>query len=388
MATLAEADVDRQVVVLRAYAAFTYPFACVPFLYFYLRDFGIGIDAYANLIAVYYVTMVVAEVPTGLLADRFGRRATLIAGPAVLAAGFLTIGLGTEFATFAAGEALLGLGHSLLSGPPSAILFDSLALAARSDRFLRAEAGVHAVRTLATGASFLLGGIVAATVGVAPTITLTAGLCALAALIALAVREPPRQQVRAPILLSTALRELRQRDARWIAAYYLVVFCLLRYCFHTYQPYLQEARQEQPLLVGLLFCALNVVAAPWSRAVPGLVRRFGERAVLCAMPLAMSVSLALMALTVGWFGIALFFVHQAPFGAHWAVVQTYANRRLTSVARATALSVLSFAGRIAFAIVFPLAGLLHAHAGLATTYLVTGAVGILATGWVMHRQPR
>src|SRR5690606_1785241 len=41
---IAQRETQRQVRVLAAYAAFTYPFACVPFLWFYFRDHGIGID--------------------------------------------------------------------------------------------------------------------------------------------------------------------------------------------------------------------------------------------------------------------------------------------------------------------------------------------------------
>ena len=122
--------------------------------------------------------------------------------------------------------------------------------------------------------------------------------------------------------------------------------------------------------------------------MPHLVRRFGERSVLFAMPMAMAASLIAMAVAVGWLGVALFFVHQAPFGAHWAVVHAYANRRLDSAARATALSMLSFAGRIAFAALFPVLGWIHARAGLSAAYLATGTLGIVTTWLVMRRQPR
>ncbi len=381
-------DIDRQIRVLGAYAALTYPFACIPFLWFYFQDFGIGIDGYANLIACYYLTMVVAEVPTGLLADRFGRKLTLVLGPSVLAGGFLTIWLGDGFAEFALGEVLLGLGHSLLSGPPSALLYDSLSQVGAQHRFLPTEAGLHARRTLGTGGAFLAGGVLAASVDLASTILLTAVLCVVAALIALGLLEPPRQRTRTPLLLSNALRELRQPAVRWIAAYYVVVFCLLRYCFHTYQPYLQEAGQQRPLLLGVMFCALSIAAAPWSRAAPWLLRRFGEGALLWWMPLSMALSLVVMAFAVGWVGVALFFVHQAPFGAHWAIIQAYANHRLTSQSRATAMSMLSFAGRVVFAVLFPTLGYLHAAAGLSTTYIVAGSLGLVATWMVMRRQPR
>lgn len=373
---------------LTAYAALTYPFACVPFLYFHFRDRGVDVAGYADLIAIYYLVMVVVEVPTGLLADRFGRKATMVLGPMVLAAGFAALWLGEDFASFALGEGLLGLGHSLLSGPPSALLFDTLAAAGLSDRYLRCEARIHAVRTFGTAVAFLVGGCVAYFWDAAATIALSAALCASAGLVAFGLREPPRVKQRARHLLANAWRELRQAAVRWILAYYVLVFCLLRYCFHTYQPYLQEAGEERPLLVGLLFFALNAVATPWSQAVPSLVRRFGERTLLWVMPLAMAVALLVMAGAVGWLGIALFFAHQAPFGAHWAVIQNYANHRLASSSRATTLSLLSLAGRLVFTVLFPLLGWLHARHGLTAAYVAAGSAGVLATAWIMARMPK
>lgn len=122
--------------------------------------------------------------------------------------------------------------------------------------------------------------------------------------------------------------------------------------------------------------------------MPTLVRRFGERALLWTMPLAMAIALTVMAGAVGWLGIALFFVHQAPFGAHWAVVQNYANHRLASATRATTLSLLSFAGRLAFTGLFPLLGALHAASGLTTAYLAAGLGGVVGTIAIMLRMPK
>ncbi len=377
-----------QLAVLRAYAAFTYPFACVPFLYFYFDDHGIGIASYATLIAIYYLAMVVAEVPTGVIADRFGQRVCLVAGPTLLAAGFLTIGIGDSFGHFAAGEILLGLGHSLLSGAPASLLFASLASAGRTHEYLRQEAWLHALRTLCSGLAFLVGGAVASAWGFRATIPLTAGLCAIGAAIAFFLRDVPTGRARTLPLLGDALAQFKRPDVRWITGYYVLVFCLLRYCFHTYQPYLQAAEKMDPWILGLLFGALNMVAAPWSRAVPGLLRHVGERRLLWALPLLLAASLLAMAGSIGWLGIALFFVHQAPFGAHWAVLQAYANHRIGSVSRTTVLSAMSFAGRLAFCVLFPGLGLLQARVGLEATYVLAGATGVVVTLAVMARAPR
>jgi MFS family permease len=379
-------ELIRQVRVLRAFAALTYPFACVPFLWFWFDDLGITPPQYASLISAYYLTMVVAEVPTGLLADRFGARQALLLGPLVLAAGFATIGSSTTYAGFLAGEILLGLGHSILSGPPSALLFDSLRRAGRSEEFHRHEAIANTFRLLGTAVAFLIGGVLVAARGIPASIHLTAILCAGASGVAWFARDLPRAPPPAagapppPSLLRGAVGDLRDPSVAWLLGYYVVLFCLLRFPFHTYQPYLREVGAEDPLSIGALFFALNLFAAPFSRLTPWLSRYAGRRALFWAMPTGIGLSLLFMAGRTDGLGIALFFVHQVPFGMHWAVVQDFANHRIRGRARATVLSILSFAGRVAFAGLFPLVMALD---DLESAYVVVGIVGTVATAVAM-----
>ena len=75
----------------------------------------------------------------------------------------------------------------------------------------------------------------------------------------------------------------------------------------------------------------------------------------------------------------LFFVHQVPFGLHWALIQDYVNHRLAASARATTLSILSFAGRVSFALWIPIVGSYQNEHGTSATYLALGVIGIILT---------
>lgn len=378
----------RQLALLYAFAWLTYPFACIPFLYFWFRDHGIGVAAWSWLVSAYYLTMVVAEIPTGVLADRYGRRLPLVLGPLTLAAGFATIALGRDMMAFTAGEVLLGLGHALLSGPPSALLYDSLAHFGAEARFLHVEGRLHGLRLLGTGTAFLLGGVLVKLSGIAAAITATALLSVVAAAVATRLDEPPHTRpAKALPIVTAAWREVRQPAVRWLAAYFVLLFCLLRYSFHTYQPYLEESGSEEPLLLGGLFFLLNLAAAPWSRWASTLVGRLGELGMLWWMPLTMSGALLLMAASPGPIGIALFFLHQAPFGVHWAVIQAMANRAVGAGSRTTVLSALSFGGRLVFTAVFPLLGWLQQEYGLRPTYVGVAVVGAAVTLLLMLRRP-
>ncbi len=51
----------RQLVALRVYGSLTYPFACIPFLWFWFSDHGIDLTEYGILVSAYYAAMFIAE---------------------------------------------------------------------------------------------------------------------------------------------------------------------------------------------------------------------------------------------------------------------------------------------------------------------------------------
>jgi predicted MFS family arabinose efflux permease len=400
----------RQLLRLRLYALLTYPFACVPFLYLFFRRHDIGDGQYGEIVGAYYLAMFVAEVPTGMLADRFGPRPMLIAGPLLLATGFLSLLLWPSYGGFVAGEVLLGLGHAVLSGPPAALLYESLHARGEGHRFLREESKLSALRLCGTGASFLLGGMLARTGDGAHdawerTIVLTACLCALAALCACSLADgPPRERLRFAAFTRQVATEIRRPAVAWLLLYWVVLFALLRFPFHNYQPWLRAAGERQPLLhdplvVGVLFAAMNLAAAPLSALVPRLVERCGRRLLFWGMPLVLCASLAAMAwerdhAAAGgapgwvWLGVAMLFVQQAPFGMHWALLQEFVNHRIGSATRTTVLSVLSLGARSVYAVLnVALFHLQGAH-GMARAFAVVAGGGVVASVTVLWLRPR
>ncbi|MCA8943616.1 MAG: MFS transporter [Planctomycetes bacterium] len=379
------ASIQRQIFLLRIYAAFTFPFACIPFLYFWFAAHGISLEDYLWLVAIYYASMIAAEIPTGFLADRYGRIPAAVLGPSLLASSFVIFGLSSSWTAFAIGQCAMGLGHSFLSGPPAALLFETLRRAGRSEDYLRLESSMHAIRLGGTGVAFLLGGIVAQAFGYQACVLFTAPLCLVASITAMFLRGTGRRRTtrRRPPIVVSASRDLRLPAVAWLTAYFVVLFCLLRYPFHLYQPFLQAAGQDVPWRVGLLFFALNAVAAPCSRLTPWLQSRIGERALFWILPMTLAASMWAMSEQVNRLGIALFFLHQIPFGMHWSLIQNFANHRIRSASRTTVLSALSFFGRLTFVGFLTLTNtsLRSDDAGATVTDILryVGIGGILAT---------
>ncbi|MBL9078012.1 MAG: MFS transporter [Planctomycetes bacterium] len=401
---------ERQLRLLRAYALVTYPFACVPFLFLFFRDHGIGEGAYGEIVGAYYLAMFVAEVPTGILADRIGRKPMLVAGPLLLAAGFAVLVLFPHYGTFVAGEVLLGLGHAVLSGPPTVLLYETLREHGQQHRYLQEESRIAGLRMLGTGSAFLLGGVLARfgnathdAYGLA--IVATSVLCGGAALLALGLHERTAAGAAAPREFLRQLRgDLAKPAVVWLFGYWIVLFTLLRYPFHNYQPYLVAAGRSQPLLLdplflGVLFATLNLAAAPMSSQVPRLVATVGRRVLFWGMPLLLCGSLLVMAwersaaadgadARLVWLGIGMFFVQQVPFGMHWALLYEFVNHRIGAAARTTVLSALSLGTRSCYALCNVLLFHTQERRGLPFTLALVGGVGVAATCTVLWLRPR
>ena len=404
------APLDRQLRWLFAYALVTYPFACVPCLFLFFAQHGMDDASYGEILGAYYFAMFVAEVPTGVLADRIGARPMLVAGPALLASGFGMLLLAPGYAGFIVGEVLLGVGHAVLSGPPTVALYETLRAHGEQHRYLAEESRVHARRLFGTGAAFLLGGVLAS-VGNASgdayglAVVATCVLCLGAAAIGTRIAPPRTPPQRRPEFVAHARRELTAPGVRWLLAYWIVLFALLRFPFHDYQPYLRAAATLEPwfadpIAVGALFALLNLFAAPLSSRVPQLVARYGRRPLFWGMPMLLAGSLLVMAgerqlaatgagsRALCWLGVAMFFAQQVPFGMHWPLVYEFVNHRIGSAARTTVLSVLSLGARLVYALLN--VALFHVQdtAGIATALATAGIGGAVAAVLVMRLRPR
>ena len=222
-------DLERQLRRLRSYALVTYPFACVPFLFLFFTEHRMDAAAYGEILTAYYATMFLAEVPTGVLGDRLGARRMLVAGPVLLALGFVTFLCWREYPGFILGEVLLGLGHSVLSGPPSVALYETLKAHGVEGRYLAEESRIHARRLLGTGAAFLLGGALvhfgndagdAYVPAIAATAVLSAAASALASRLQIDSRTRAAATRREPFL-RLAIQELAKRPVRWLLLYWM-----------------------------------------------------------------------------------------------------------------------------------------------------------------------
>jgi len=402
--------------LFRAYVALTFAFAWVPVMYTaFTVDKGFSPAQYLQLWSLYYATMVLAEVPFGWAADRWGCRRLLLAGPCVLAASFMLLDAAHTFPAAAVAMVVIGLGHAMISGADSAWLYDHLAATGRRHQALHEETVAHRWRLLGVSALDVAGGAIAFSFGTSAAFRLSVVVMLAAACLAWRLPAPGGAQARVadastgastgtapragvgrdsphgpaepvrpialPALPSWAgmRRALSQPGVVWILGWYVAVFLLLRLGFQLYQPTLLALGASDLRLHGLLLGGLNLVAGLAALFVVRVHARLGERATAGLVFLLLALSFGGLSLNDALAMPLLCGLQQVAFAFLQPVGRTALNRRISGSERATLLSVQSMLARLATALVLAFGPWNAALAEqLPSTYLSLALLSIMA----------
>lgn len=311
------------------------------------------------LYAVYDLATTVFEVPSGYASDRFGRRKTLIISGICSCAGAVLLGLGGGFMAFVAAQIFIGAGAAFASGTDSAFLYESLAASGREDEVEAQELRAWRFSFVALALSAVTGGALAL-YSQSATFFVTAIALAVAIAISYRFAEPPHNtsgNIRAGEI--TRFVSLRAAFAN-ATLVWLFVLSLLMYIFSHLpyvfgQPFIQDAlgtiglAQDAPLISGAVTTTMMVLSVIASLFAVGLRQRFGLAAILL-IAFGMQIALSgVVALTNAPIVIAVLLLRMVPDALSKPFIIARIQPELHDAARATYLSLQSFAGRLLFA---------------------------------------
>lgn len=310
-------------------------------------DSGLSDAEISALFALWSAVGIVAEVPSGALADRFGRRTALVVGALVEAVGYASWVLFPELPGFAAGFVLWGLGSALASGAQEALLYDGLVAVGATQHYARVQGWVGAaglvVQVPTAGiatALFVAGGYPAA------------GWASVAACLGTAVlaarlpepedgpsTHPPSGAGGAPASYVATLREgAADVLARPPLLCAVLAFGLLYGldAVEEYFPLVARDLRVSTVLVPLALLAVPLVGAVGA-ALGGRANRLGAGAlaIVLATGAALLAGAAAVTHPVALVGVALYY---GLYRAVLVVADARLQERITGPARATVTS--------------------------------------------------
>jgi MFS family permease len=356
----------------------------VPIFMLFQADRGLSFFERLALGGIYSAVVIAVEIPTGVFADRLGRRRSMMFGALMMVASCLVAVGAHDFVTFAIAEALAAMSMALCSGADSAYLFDLLLEHDRVHEYSRRESAASAWHLMGSAVAFAGGGMLAQ-FDLALPYLVTAGVASIAAVVASMLEDDrPRTtggRVAARVVLSSwgeqmsaAVRDVATNGRLiWLFGYSAVVFMLLRATVYLYQPYLQQ-RGLGPIGIGLLFAGVYVVAALVAYRTHLLRRRVGDEVLLWALLAALAISfLGLAGAANGPWMLVLLLVQAVANGVYSPLTKPLMNAEIAdSSRRASVLSMESMVRRAAMGVFSPLVGLF----GESDVMALCGLVGI------------
>ena len=350
------------------------------------QQHGLNLTQVTLIDVAFWIAAALGEVPTGIVADTFGRKTSLAAGAALMGVSILAWTFAPTVLLITLAYVFLAVGATFLSGAEDAFFYESVQITGRVGEYARLVGRVSAITLGAVALGNLASGLFATIDLRLPF--LIAGLSLLTMLgIVLTFKEPQTEeksggQARQGYgqILRQSIALMRARPTLRYPMIYLALVPMTAVIMETVFLQPQAVSLGVPIAgVGVVVMAVqmtNMAGSTWSHRIKA---RFGEGRVLYTAPVFIVSSLILLAALQIF--PALLFV--AVIGFVTAVLRPLVLSRIQNEVpddiRATILSMQSLLFTILVAMSEPILGFIADQSGLPAAYFgLAGSLSILS----------
>ncbi|MDA3823203.1 MAG: MFS transporter [Bacteroidales bacterium] len=349
----------------------------MPIVVLFYESNGLKMKDIMILQAVYSIVIVILEIPSGYLADVWGRKRAILLGVIMGVVGFSIYGLSYGFIGFLIAEIVLGIGQSCVSGADSAMLYDSLLENKKEKEYSRFEGKISSLGNLAEAAAALIS-ILLVTHSLRTPYYGQILVAAIAIPAAITLKEPIRHKK----LLNQNIREIvdismfalfGNKVLRRNILFSAFTGCATLTMAWFAQKYFEHSKIDH-IWFGLLWAALNITVAIASFFAYKIESKLGAKGSIILISLALPLGYLMLSISGIVLGLIILFLFYLVRGYATPILKDYINRITGSEVRATVLSVRNFIIRINFAIAGPLLGWANDMYDLPTALLLGGII--------------
>lgn len=367
--------------------------AVFPFMVIYFLDLGFSFTQYFVLIGAWTAGTVFFEVPTGVVADSYSRKWSVITGLVIAGVSAVGLGLTDSYPLLLALFVANGIGFTFFSGAEDAWAIDNLYHHGRDDLIETFYAKNQAIMYLGMVAGPLAAGATVSVWGIRPLWFIWGGgyLLTAIALTMMAEHFTPQRRTSATALGQTfahtgeALRLLKS-DRNLGLAFAVTAFIAFLFLDNGFwQPLLVDL--ELPVAgIGYVTAGAAVVGAVVSLIIPRL-GHIDIRVILASGIVAKMILLLVVPLLYGpryLIASAMFIALEATGAIEGPLLNPYIQQRLPSRLRATAISIKSMVFKVIMGLGGITLGVVADRTGLRTVFPIIAMFGFGAL-WALWR---
>lgn len=326
---------------------------------------------------LYFLCVVLVEVPSGWIGDRIGRRPTLLVGASFMAVSHLLLlagptlvgvsmaggpepGRTSLFLVFAIGQGLRAAGIAFRSGTDTALHHDSLEAGGAVQEFADREARAAKRRFLGASLAALIGGGIAM-IDLRLPYLLSFIVAVLMFIVVWGMREPntadSRTKAQLPRQIASCVGQWRQGILLLLFVYVAMMLVLNHIPYEYFQPYIKSVLHadwsEQVAIPAIT--GLHVAVTFWLASLAGarsirLRNRIGLWGVLLVATALQAVTIGLMAWVLSPIIVGVLLLRSCPRAIMTPPLNAAVTGAVPVTIRATYLSMQSLAGRLAFSL--------------------------------------
>lgn len=336
----------------------------------------------ALVTAISLFVQLLLELPSGALADLWGRRNTIILGRILGVAGFAIMTFATDFWTFLIGNILYLANWAFESGALDALLFDSFKEnGVGEEKYQEVQANTFFWCTIGMAISSALGGFLYTLNPLFPYAATT--LVSIGALLtSLPLEEPKLDSVK--YSLKNYLHQnwagfmhiFRHSRVRAVSLFSILInFVAYAGLWYLYEPRLAVGGFPASWL-GLLVAGTYLIRAFGTKLIP-LVMKLGDHRIPVFLALFQAFGSALSFIENKFGAVSSVYLRKMSDGMRSPVLSRLQNVELESRYRATSLSAIALLGNVLISATGPLIGFLMEKGSVSATLGYFAPVGLL-----------
>ncbi len=296
----------------------------------------------------FWTTMIVFQVPAGLIGDKYGRKTVLFVGELIYSIGILTFGLSDQFWMFLVSNMLWALGVCFVVSGDTPFLYDTLLEVKRSHEFIGIMAKSWTVMATMNAAACIVGGVLVQYTN-PHRLDLTLIIAALIGLVgsmtAVFLKEPKVDRSKMESMrtqLKVGFSKVLNSRAIMTLIMFQIVIEIAVYVMAVFRSvYMKDVLNLDYLWIGIFIAAFTLFGGFVALQASRFEHRLGEKRSLLFMLLAIIGSFAVVFIVKSPLAIGIQFMIYAVSSLQSPIISGYINKRVDSQHRSTVVAIAS-----------------------------------------------
>ncbi|MBT3406263.1 MFS transporter [Candidatus Woesearchaeota archaeon] len=357
----------------------------IPILALYIEKELFSVTNVALIFTVQAITAAILEIPTGAIADLFGRKKTYLLANLIFTSGIVFLYIGGSMAMFVIFAILTAAGAALVSGTDSSIIYDTLKQEKKEKHYKKITGILNSLWPFGAIIGSVAGGFFA-TFSLKLPILLSLIPFIIALIVTLFIEEPKyKKEIHRNIfkqMRNSSRVVLNNKQLLLLIAAGLIIIAFGE-SIHLLKPLFFDFKNIPIEYFGIVFgftYACSSVGFFFSHRVSEWL---GNKNTLIIATILTMVFLFIATLTNGVLAIVFLVITSIFYGLRGPIMEHFLNIEIPSSKRATVLSINNLVSRLGMGVVTPFIGYCADLWNINTAYAISTSFMIIAIALFM-----